>query len=210
MEASGWRTVAGALAAQAGAGFAVRFQPHGAGVGDRTGDARAGIVLSVSDLGTWTVSPNGASGEAPALSVPLRESLALAERLEKGLALSPAELEAVLDPLPYAALLLDGDARLLFANAAGEDLLASRSLFRPARRGAHLVPARGWIDEAMETAVARVLEKDHPGARWVARGPGATHLVIRVRPVGPARPDRGGARILVTLRAIGFAPRLSG
>ncbi|RIX99179.1 hypothetical protein D3218_15525 [Aureimonas flava] len=193
---------------EAGAGFALRFQAHGSGSLPAPDHRATRIVLSVPDLGTWTMDLPAGSGGALALAVPLREALALAMRLREGLPLSLAELEAVLDPLPYATMLLDGEAGLLFANAAGEDLLASRRLFLPSRPGAPLRPVQGQTDEALDAAVADILHRRDTGARWVARGPDGAHLVIHLQPVGPAHAERGAARILMTLRSIGAAETL--
>jgi PAS domain-containing protein len=210
LESSGWHAVAEALQAEAGPGFALRFQAEGTTGGASPTGSTGRAVLRVTGLGTWIVDLPDGPGGALALAVPLRESLALALRLREGLPPSRAELEAVLDPLPYAAVLLDDEGRLLFANAAGEDVLASRRLIRPARRGARLRPTRRKADEALDEALTRILDESDPGARWVVRGPDGLHLVIHARPVGPAAAERGAARVLITLRAIGAARGLPG
>ncbi|WP_279479106.1 hypothetical protein [Aureimonas sp. SK2] len=199
----GWTAVAGTLEAEFG--LALRFEPEAAdGRSGRPGDACC--RLPVPGLGAWSVDPPAPGSAADPFALPLAEILGFATRLAEGLPLEAAEGQAALDPLPYATILLDGEARLLFANAAGEDLLRSRRLFLPTRPGTRLRAADRGADERLEEAIAGILEGDGAGSHWPMRRPDAgSHLAIRLRPIGPVRARPGAARLLLTLRAIGAA-----
>ncbi len=202
LASGGWQSVASVLEA-ATPGLSLRFCPRDqAHAPAQSGTHR----LTAFGLGTWTLSLPGGDA-APLLSLPLLETMGFALRLADGRPLDRAETEAVLDPLPYAAILLDGACGLLLANAAGEDYLHSRRLFRPTFGGARLHLARSADERTFEEAAARILDGIARQTDWTLRGPAPdTRLALSLRAVGPARPTPGAARLLLTLRAIAVAP----
>ncbi len=206
LEGTGWHAVARALEAEVGPGTSLE-RKDGALPG-APGEASDRTLLRAPDLGTWEMGlPPGSRAEL-AHCVPVREALALATRLAAGHALVLEDLEAVLDPLPYAAILLDGETRLLFANTAGEDILTSRRLFRPTRPGVRLRPALDETHKALEAAVTHLL-RDGGERRGVIRAPDGGHLAMHLRALGPERLAPGAARFVMTGRSIAAAPSMA-
>ncbi|WP_416357518.1 hypothetical protein ACLNGM_05445 [Aureimonas phyllosphaerae] len=203
LEGTGWQAVAKGLAAELGPDTGI------APAGERLPPASRGdtvaFVVEVPDLGTWTIRVPAGADTGLLATLPLGEALGLATRIAGGRTPSRPDLEHLLDPLPYAALLLDARGRILFANPAGDDILSSRRLFRPAAFGQPLRPADRRTGERFDAALALVLLDGAPETRWIMAGPEGTHLAVHMRPAGPPIAPIWAVRAVVTLRAIGAA-----
>lgn len=204
LEGTGWQAVARGLAAELGPDVGI------APAGDRLPpSSRADTVtmsVEVPDVGTWTIRVPADADPGRLATLPLGEALGLATRIAEGHLPPRSDLERLFDPLPYAALLLDARGRILFANAAGEDILSSRRLFRPAASGRQLSPTERRAGERFDAALAAILLDGAPETRWIMAGPEGTHLAVHMRPAGPHAAPAGAVRAVVTLRAIGAAP----
>ncbi|KQQ79863.1 hypothetical protein [Aureimonas sp. Leaf324] len=203
LEGTGWQAVAASLAAELGPDLAIA--PDGVLPAPAPQPGAIALRVEAPDVGAWTIRVPADTDAGLMASLPLGEALGLAAQITAGRAPARRDLERLLDPLPYAAVLLDARARILFANAAGEDTLSSRRRFRPAARGRPLRPTHRQASERFDTALAAILLDGAPDRRWIMAGPDGTHLAVHMRPVGPPAAAIGAVRLVVTLRAIGAA-----
>lgn len=139
---------------------------------DRTGHRfdSAGIVLDRSGGGSWILRCWLPRVAAPAqeraglvrlfsqLAVPLVGSFSLALQLAHGLRPDRGELETTWDDLPYAAMLVTPDLRVLGSNAAAEDLRHGRALFRPGTGEQRLMAASSRVRDEIDEAIHLVCE----------------------------------------------------
>lgn len=135
---------------------------------------------------------------------------ALSLSLEMGsFAAAPRSLEAVLDLLPHAAVLVDARGRIVQANRRGETLLARRDglmLGSGGRLQAELICEQAGLVAALRAAIERETSGDgpRPSAVRITRGSGRLAVVVLATPLPQSRFPmwalvEEGARVLVQI-----------
>lgn len=132
---------------------------------------------------------------------------------------SPADLEAVWDPLPYGVTLLTSALRPVAGNMAAEDILSTRSLFWPSAHPGRIRAALNGVQDAIEDAAARAeVANGHASVALPNRGRGAPMLLrLSALGLGPITgaprlaPSNRDPRLLMTIRRadeVFLAPRM--
>jgi DNA-binding CsgD family transcriptional regulator len=142
------------------------------------------------------------------LSTHMTRSLQMSARLQPGLA---GAATAALDAVPHAIALLDGQRRLLYANAAMEALLRQRQGLMLRGDALHAFDAAG------EAALAALLADAHATDRCASRGlgpltlpcTGQGRLIVRAVPLGAGSTSRLPRRAATLLLASACRPRES-
>ena len=175
--------------------------------------SRVSLVLARSSEGSWKIdlwspagpahAPAGEAGRILSLLAPyLSAAFRLALDLQGESAGRANTLRDLWDPLPFGVMLLEPSLRLRFANMAADDLLRTRSLFRPFGREGFVQPTLRENFAALRQACEIVREGSAERASFTMLSregePAGDLTLFSLRgPAGSPRRGEAGAEHLV-------------